>query len=291
MSITNLISNVKEILMSFIHNDLYYIDEEINDYDNLNGGINNLIINKRNKIINKYINIIIKNLKNKKFDDVEKTLIQLFNFIRDEYYKSTISNYQNFNDYKEQLITISENFRYILYNIERFKLNKSLEEVYPTYHKNFKSDLFKLNLSKSKSSSSSDFSSYISSVSDVNHNEYLKFFKTDIKLLKKYMTFLLKFIIDSKLKNYINTIIKTNALDNKFIVLYNKIYKSLEKNKDKNIIKILIKIKKLNITNSIQNFLKYIEKEKQKHISEFKNNILNYFYNMKLTKLKSISFI
>ena len=61
MSITNLISNVKEILMSFIHNDLYYIDEEINDYDNLNGGINNLIITKRNKIINKYINIIISN--------------------------------------------------------------------------------------------------------------------------------------------------------------------------------------------------------------------------------------
>lgn len=290
MSIKQLVSNVIEILGVFIKDDIYYIDEAIEEYDNKNGGVNNDILEKRKKIIFNHISAIEKSVKNEKFDDVEKLLVKLFNYIKDDYYKSTISNYQRFRDYNHQLKAIQENFRYILYNIDRYQNGKSLEEVYPTYHKNFKADVFKLNIPKSKSLSSG-VSSYVSSVSGVGHDANLKFVKTNVKVLRKYMKALVTMVNEATVNKNISSLLKTNALDKKFVSLYNKICKSLEKNKDEKVKAILIKMKKLNITPSMNDFNKYVETKKMEHIREFKASLLSAFFTMKLTKTKTLPFL
>jgi hypothetical protein len=290
MSIKQLVSNVIEILGVFIKDDIYYIDEAIEEYDNKNGGVNNDILEKRKKIIFNHISAIEKSVKNEKFDDVEKLLVKLFNYIKDDYYKSTISNYQRFRDYNHQLKAIQENFRYILYNIDRYQNGKSLEEVYPTYHKNFKADVFKLNIPKSKSLSSG-VSSYVSSVSGVDDDYYLKYLKTNVKVIRKYMKVLVTMVKEAIIKKNINSLLKTNILDKKFVSLYEKICKSLEKNKDEKVKKVLMKLKKINITHSIDEFNKHLETERIKHIQEFKRGVLSSFFTMKLTKSRTIPFI
>jgi uncharacterized membrane protein len=229
-------------------------------------------------------------VKNKKFDDVEKILVKLYNFIKDDYYKSTLRNYQGFRDYNDQLKSIKDNFRYVLYNIERYQNGKSLDEVYPTYPKNYKSNLFKLNLPNSKSSSSG-VSSYVSSVSGVGHDADLKYVKTNVKVLRKYMKALVTMVKEATVKKNISSLLKTNALDKKFVSLYKRICKSLEKNKDEKVKAILVKMKKLNITQSIDDFNKHIETEKMKHIREFKASVLSSFFTMKLTKTKLVPFL
>lgn len=290
MSIKQLFSNVTEILGVFIKDDIYYIDEAIEEYDNKNGGVNNDILEKRKKIIFNHISAIEKSVKNEKFDDVEKLLVKLFNYMKDDYYKSTISNYQRFRDYNDQLKAIQENFRYILYNIDRYQNGKSLDEVYPTYHKNFKADVFKLNVAKPKSLSSG-VSSYVSSVSGVVDDYYLKYLKTNVKVLRKYMGALLKMVKEASLKKSISSIIIKSALHKKFVSLYERICKSLEKNKDEKVKKVLTKLKKLNITHSINEFNKHLETERVKHIQEFKRGVLSSFFTMKLTKSRTIPFI
>lgn len=73
--------------------------------------------------------------------------------------------------------------------------------------------------------------------------------------------------------------------------LDNRICKSLDKNKDEKVNGILMKLKKLKISDSIQEFNKHIEEEKKNHIAEFKRNILNSFFTMKLTKSKKLPFL
>jgi hypothetical protein len=232
--------------------------------------------------------VIFKNVQNKKFDDVEKILVKLFNFIRDDYYKSTLNNYQGFRDYNDQLKSIKDNFRYVLYNIERYQNGKSLDQVYPSYPKNYKSNLFKLNTDKSKSSSSG-VSSYVSSVSGYDAN--LKYVKTNVKVLRKYMKNLHTVVKEATVKKNISSITTTNALDKKFVSLYKRICKSLEKNKDEKVMAILMKMKKLNIIQSINDFNKYVETEKLKHIRDFKASLLSAFFTMKLTKTKTLPFL
>ena len=289
MDIRNLISNVEEILNSFMSNDIYYIDEAIEEYDNENGGINKGVVQKKQKILFAYMKAIINYAKNKKFDDVEKNLVKLYNFIRDDYYKSTLSNYQRFRDYNDQLKSIKDNFRYALYNIERYQNGKSLEEVYPSYPKTFKSNLFKLNAKDKSKSSSSGVSSYVSSVSGNNDN--LKYVKTNVKVLRKYMKNLHTVVKEATVKKNISSITTTNALDKKFVSLYKRIYKSLEKNKDEKVKAILMKMKKLNIIQSINDFTKHIETEKLKHIRDFKASLLSAFFTMKLAKTKTLPFL
>lgn len=290
MSVKQLVSNVAEIIGVFIKDDIYYIDEAIEEYDNKNGGVNNEILEKRKKIIFNYISAIEKNVNNKKFDEAEKVLVKLFNYVKDDYFKSTKSNYQNFRDYNDLLKSIQENFRYILYNIDRYQNGKSLEEIYPTYHKKFKADVFKLNIPKSKSKSSG-VSSYVSSVSGVGDDYHLKFLKTNVKVLRKYMKALLTMVKEAPVKKSINSIIIKSVLDKKFVSLYQKICKSLEKNKDEKVKKVLTELKKLNIIYSIDEFNKNLETERVKHIQEFKRGILSSFFTMKLTKTKKIPFI
>lgn len=288
MDIRKLVSNIEEILNSFMSNDIYYIDEAIEEYDRENGGINKEVLKKRKKNLFAYMKPILNNVENKKFGDVEKHLVKLYNFIRDDYYKSTLSNYQRFEDYNDELKSIKNNFRYVLYNIERYQNGKSLEKVYPTYPKTFKVDIFKLNLPKSKSSSSG-VSSYVSSVSGDNAN--LIYLKTNVKVLRKYMKSLYTMVKEATVKKNISTIIKTNALDKKFVSLYKKICKSLEKNKDEKVMAILMKMKRLYIIQSINDFTKEVETEKLKHIREFKTSVLSSFFTMKLTKTKTLLFI
>lgn len=288
MDTRKLVSNIEEILNSFMSNDIYYIDEAIEEYDHENGGINKKVLKKRKENLFAYMKAILNNVENKKFDEAEKHLIKLYNFIRDDYYKSTLRNYQGFRDYSDQLKSIKDNFRYVLYNIERYQNGKSLEEVYPTYPKTFKIDIFKLNLPKSKSSSSG-ISSYVSSVS--GHDANLKYLKTNVKVLRKYMKALHTMVKEATVKKNISTIIKTNALDKKFVSLYKRICKSLEKNKDEKVSAILMKMKKLNIVQSINDFTKEVETEKLKHIREFKASVLSSFFTMKLTKTKTLPFL
>ncbi len=288
MDFEKLISNLEEILNLIMKEDIYYIDEAIQEYDDENRGINKGILKKRKKILFTHMEVIFKNVQNKKFDDVEKNLVKLFNFIRDDYYKSTLNNYQGFRDYNDQLKSIKDNFRYVLYNIERYQNGKSLEEVYPTYPKNYKSNLFKLNLPKSKSSSSG-VSSYVSSVSGYDAN--LKYVKTNVKVLRKYMKNLHTVVKEATVKKNISSITTTNALDKKFVSLYKRICKSLEKNKDEKVMAILMKMKKLNIIQSINDFNKYVETEKLKHIRDFKASLLSAFFTMKLTKTKTLPFL
>ena len=286
MDFEKLISNLEEILSFIMKEDIDYIDEAIEEYDNENRGINKGVLKKRKKILFAQFEVIFKNVQNKKFDDVEKNLVKLYNFIRDDYYKSTLSNYQGFIDYNNNLKSIKDNFRYVLYNIERYQNGKSLEEIYPTYPKKFKADIFKLNLPKS---SSSGVSSYVSSVSGYNDN--LKFIKTNVKVLRKYMKALVTMVKEATVKKNISSLLKTNALDKKFVSLYNKICKSLEKNKDEKVKAILIKMKKLNITPSMNDFNKYVETKKMEHIREFKASVLSSFFTMKLTKTKTLPFL
>lgn len=288
MDFEKLISNLEEILSFIMKEDIDYIDEAIEEYDNENKGVNKGVLKKRKKILFAQFEVIFKNVQNKKFDDVEKNLVKLYNFIRDDYYKSTLSNYQGFIDYNNNLKSIKDTFRYVLYNIERYQNGKSLEEVYPTYPKKFKADIFKLNLPKS---SSSGVSSYVSSVSGVGHDANLKFVKTNVKVLRKYMKALVTMVNEATVNKNISSLLKTNALDKKFVSLYNKICKSLEKNKDEKVKAILIKMKKLNITPSMNDFNKYVETEKMKHIREFKASVLSSFFTMKLTKTKTLPFI
>lgn len=288
MDFEKLISNLEEILNLIMKEDIYYIDEAIQEYDDENRGINKGILKKRKKILFAHMEVIFKNVQNKKFDDVEKNLVKLFNFIRDDYYKSTLNNYQGFRDYNDQLKSIKDNFRYVLYNIERYQNGKSLYEVYPTYPKTFKADIFKLNLPKSKSSSSG-VSSYVSSVSGYDDN--LKYIKTNVKVLRKYMKALVTMVKEATVKKNISSLLKTNALDKKFVSLYKKICKSLEINKDEKVKAILVKMKKLNITQSIDDFNKHIETEKMKHIREFKASVLSSFFTMKLTKTKLVPYL
>lgn len=289
MDFEKLISNLEEILNLIMKEDIYYIDEAIQEYDDENRGINKGILKKRKKILFAHMEVIFKNVQNKKFDDVEKNLVKLFNFIRDDYYKSTLNNYQGFRDYNDQLKSIKDNFRYVLYNIERYQNGKSLEEVYPTYPKNYKSNLFKLNAKDKSKSSSSGVSSYVSSVSGYDDN--LKYIKTNVKVLRKYMKALVTMVKETTVKKNINSLLKTNALDKKFVSLYKKICKSLEINKDEKVKAILVKMKKLNITQSIDDFNKHIETEKMKHIREFKASVLSSFFTMKLTKTKLIPYL
>ena len=288
MDTRKLVSNIEEILNSFMSNDIYYIDEAIEEYDHENGGINKEVLKKRKKNLFTYMKTILNNVENKKFDEAEKHLIKLYNFIRDDYYKSTLSNYQRFEDYNNQLKSIKNNFRYILYNIDRYQNGKSLEDVYPTYPKTFKVDIFKLNLPKSKSSSSG-VSSYVSSVSGDNAN--LIYLKTNVKVLRKYMKALHTMVKEATVKKNISTIITTNALDKKFVSLYKRICKSLEKNKDEKANAILMKIKRLYIIQSINDFIKEVETEKLKHIREFKASVLSSFFTMKLTKTKTLPYL
>lgn len=288
MDFEKLISNLEEILNLFMKEDIYYIDETIQEYDDENRGINKGILKKRKKILFAHMEVIFKNVQNKKFDDVEKILVKLFNFIRDDYYKSTLSNYQGFRDYNDQLKSIKDNFRYVLYNIERYQNGKSLDQVYPSYPKNYKSNLFKLNTDKSKSSSSG-VSSYVSSVSGYDAN--LKYVKTNVKVLRKYMKNLHTVVKEATVKKNISSITTTNALDKKFVSLYKRICKSLEKNKDEKVMAILMKMKKLNIIQSINDFTKHIETEKLKHIRDFKASLLSAFFTMKLTKTKTLPFL
>jgi hypothetical protein len=289
MDFEKLISNLEEILNLLMKEDIYYIDEAIQEYDNENRGINKGIVKKRKKILFAYMEVIFKNVQNKKFDDVEKNLVKLYNFIRDDYYKSTLSNYQGFRDYNDQLKSIKDNFRYVLYNIERYQNGKSLDEIYPTYPKNYKSNLFKLNAMDKSKSSSSGVSSYVSSVS--GYDADLKYVKTNVKVLRKYMKALVTMVKEATVKKNISSLLKTNALDKKFISLYKKICKSLEINKDEKVKAILVKMKKLNITQSIDDFNKHIETEKMKHIREFKASVLSSFFTMKLTKTKLVPFL
>ncbi len=288
MDIRKLVSNIEEILNSFMSNDIYYIDEAIEEYDRENGGINKEVLKKRKKNLFAYMKPILNNVENKKFGDVEKHLVKLYNFIRDDYYKSTLSNYQRFEDYNDELKSIKNNFRYVLYNIDRYQNGKSLDAVYPIYPKTFKVDIFKLNLPKSKSSSSG-VSSYVSSVSGDNAN--LIYLKTNVKVLRKYMKALHTMVKEATIKKNISTIIKTNALDKKFVSLYKRIYKSLEKNKDEKVSAILMKMKRLYIIQSINDFTKEVETEKLKHIREFKASVLSSFFTMKLTKTKTLPFL
>ena len=288
MDFEKLISNLEEILNLIMKEDIYYIDEAIQEYDNQNKGVNNEVLKKRKKILFAHMEVIFKNVQDKKFDDAEKNLVKLYNFIRDDYYKSTLRNYQGFRGYNDQLKSIKDNFRYVLYNIERYQNGKSLDQVYPTYPKNYKSNLFILNLPKSKSSSSG-VSSYVSSVS--GHDADLKYVKTNVKVLRKYMKALVTMVKEATVKKNISSLLKTNALDKKFVSLYKRICKSLEKNKDEKVKAILVKMKKLNITQSIDDFNKHIETEKMKHIREFKASVLSSFFTMKLTKTKLVPFL
>lgn len=291
METEKLISNLEEILNLLMNEDIYYIDEAIQEYDNQNKGVNMEVLKKRKKILFAHMEVIFKNVQNKKFDDVEKNLVKLYNFIRDDYYKSTLNNYQRFEDYNDELKSIKNNFRYILYNIERYQNGKSLNQVYPTYPKNYKSNLFKLNAKDKSKSSSSGVSSYVSSVSDFKHNANLKYVKTNVKVLRKYMKALHTMVKEATVKKNISTIVTMNALDKKFASLYKRIYKSLEKNKDEKVKAILMKIKKLNILQSINDFTKEVETEKLKHIREFKASVLSSFFTMKLTKTKTLPFL
>ena len=81
-----------------------------------------------------------------------------------------------------------------------------MENVYPTYPKTFKADVFKLNISKSKSSSYGVISSYVSSVSSVGHDGYLKYLKTDSKVLRKYMGVLVTMITQATVKKSIGSL-------------------------------------------------------------------------------------
>ena len=171
----------------------------------------------------------------------------------------------------------------------RYQNGKSLEKVYPTYPKNYKSNLFKLNAKDKSKSSSSGVSSYVSSVSGYDDN--LKYIKTNVKVLRKYMKALVTMVKEATVKKNISSLLKTNALDKKFVSLYNKICKSLEKNKDEKVKAILMKMKKLNITHSINDFNKHIETEKMKHIREFKASVLSSFFTMKLTKTKLVPYL
>jgi hypothetical protein len=65
----------------------------------------------------------------------------------------------------------------------------------------------------------------------------------------------------------------------------------LEKNKDEKVKKVLMKLKKINITHSIDEFNKHLETERIKHIQEFKRGVLSSFFTMKLTKSRTIPFI
>lgn len=289
MASRKLISNLEEILNLFMKEDIYYIDEAIEEYDNENKGVNKGVLKKRKKILFAQMEVIFKNVEQEKFDNVEKNLVKLYNFIRDDYYKSTLSNYQGFRDYNDSLKTIKDNFRYVLYNIERYQNGKSLDQVYPSYPKNYKSNLFKLNAKDKSESSSSGVSSYVSSVSGDNDN--LKYVKTNVKVLRKYMKELHTMVTEAAVKKNISAIVTTNALDKKFVSLYKRICKSLEKNKNEKVVAILMKMKKLNIIQSINDFTKHIETEKLKHIRDFKASLLSAFFTMKLAKTKTLPFL
>lgn len=87
-------------------------------------------------------------------------------------------------------------------------------------------------------------------------------------------------------------VIFKNVEQEKFVSLYKRICKSLEKNKNEKVVVILIKMKKLNIIQSINDFTKHIETEKLKHIRDFKASLLSsFFFTMKLAKTKTLPFL
>jgi len=282
-----LVSNLEENIDN-LFKDFYKIELEIIDYDDENkNGADSDILEKRSKVLHKYSDTIIDKVERQDFKDIDNYFVKFFDYIRDKYYKSTKCEFQGFYNYNEYLREIRESFRMCLYNIYRYQNNKSIDDAYPNFPKTFKADLFKLKSDSVKRKSSS-IDTYVSSVRDVGSNYMLISLKTDVKIVKKLMGMLKNNVKEAKVSKSLTEIIKTNGLNKKFVSLYKSICKSLDKNKDATVKKILMKLKTLNIIYKIEEFHKYLEEERINHIAEFKKSVLNSFFTMKLTKSSTI---
>ncbi len=282
-----LISNYQEIMNEIIVNDIYYIDEVIIEYDENKGGdtrkIEGILEKRKNKII-KFSTEIYSNIRLLKFNKVEEILEKILIYIKTSYFKSTLSKFNNFENYNDHLQSVIENIRYILYNIDRYKNKKSLSSSYSAMPKNFIPSFLKKEILDSHES---DIDSYVSSISsNLFRSDELNELKIDIKKLKKFMKNLIAIISNDKIIKLLNLIIVLNVSNKKFNATYDKIIKSLEKSKEPKVISYLIKIKELNIKDKIKKFFNYIEKEKLSFIRNYKSQIISLFYNVTLKKNK-----
>lgn len=284
-----LISNYQEIMNEIIVNDIYYIDEVIIEYDENKGGdtrkIEGILEKRKNKII-KFSTEIYSNIRLLKFNKVEEILEKILIYIKTSYFKSTLSKFNNFENYNDHLQSVIENIRYILYNIDRYKNKKSLSSSYSAMPKNFIPSFLKKEILDSHES---DIDSYVSSISsNLFRSDELNELKIDIKKLKKFMKNLIAIISNDKIIKLLNLIIVLNVSNKKFIATYDKIIKSLEKFKEPKVISYLIKIKELNIKDKIKKFFNFIEKERLSFIRNYKSQIISLFYNVTLKKNKTV---
>lgn len=283
-----LIKNIEEIFNDLDNDVIYYINEDIEEYDSRKGSSKSKINNeleKRKKGIVKIADKIITELRKKNFKKIEELIKKLFNYIHKDYYKSTVDNFKNFRNRNENIDLLMEQLKQILINIERFNKGKSLNETYHTIPKKFKTNLFKITKDKIKQKKSTSIDTYISTPSnDENSNVELSNLNFSVKKLKKYVSILLSFIKYEKNFSLFTEFIKSNVFNKKFLLLYNRICKLLDKSKDTKITSIYSKIKEIDIKTKITEFMNYIEYSKARHISNFKNNVLSEFYIMTFKK-------
>lgn len=282
-----LVLNLEEV-MDNLFKDFYNIELQIIDYDDKNkNGADMDILAKRLHFLHKYSDSIVEKVERQDFKDIDNYFVKFFDYIRDNYYKSTKCDFQGFLNYNANLREIIVVFKACLYNIYRFQNNKSINDAYPIFPKSFKADLFKLKSDSVKRKSSS-IDTYVSSVSSNGNHYKFKSLKTDVKIVKKLMGMLKTNVKNAKVNKAITEIMKTNGLNKKFVSLYKSICKSLDKNKDATVNKIMKKLRKLDIIYKIEEFHKYLEEERINHIAEFKKSVLNSFFTMKLTKSSTI---
>jgi len=284
-----LISNYQEIMNKIIVNDIYYIDEVIIEYDENKGGdtlkIEGILEKRKNKII-KFSTEIYSNIRLLNFNKVEEILEKILIYIKTSYFKSTLSNFNKFENYNDHIQSVIENMRYILYNIDRYKNKKSLSSSYSAMPKNFIPSFLKKEI---LDSDDSNIDSHVSSISsNLFRNHKLNDLKIDIKKLKKFIKELINITSNDKIVKLLNLIIVLNVSNKKFIATYDKIIKLLEKSKEFKVTSYLIKIKELNIKDKIKDFFNFIEKERLSFIRNYKSQTLSLFYNITLKKNKTV---
>ena len=285
----NLLYKNTEEILNYLNNDIIYnIDESITDYDLNKKGKEETIkkeLEKRKKGIKKIVTVILAEIRKKKFKNVETLIKKLFNYIIKDYYISTVDKSKILINRDENNDLLIEQLKQILINIERFNKGKPLTETYYTIPKKFKSKLFKLSKEKIEKKHSTSIDTNISTPSsNENNNLELSNLKLFVKKLKKYVSILLSFIKYEKNFPLFTEFIKSNIFNKKFLSLYNRICKLLDKSNDTKIISIYTKIKEIDIKTKITEFMNYIEYSKARHISNFNNDVLNDFYTMTLKK-------
>ena len=285
----NLLYKNTEDILNDLNNDIIYnIDEAITEYDLNKKGKEETIkkeLEKRKKRNKKIVTVILAEIRKKKFKNVETLIKKLFNYIIKDYYISTVDKSKILINRDENNDLLIEQLKQILINIERFNKGKPLTETYYTIPKKFKSKLFKLSKEKIEKKHSTSIDTNISTPSsNENNNLELSNLKLFVKKLKKYVSILLSFIKYEKNFPLFTEFIKSNIFNKKFLSLYNRICKLLDKSNDTKIISIYTKIKEIDIKTKITEFMNYIEYSKARHISNFNNDVLNDFYTMTLKK-------